>query len=95
LTVSFLYVQTPLAAKKKSDAPVSFVTVPVVQRKRRGIVAAFTLCFLVLVILIVTVSGVCLFKFIVHKVSRSHSWIIQGGPEKVVDFLTHHIFETV
>lgn len=58
---------TPLAAKKKSDGPVSFVVVPMAQRRRRGIVAAFTLCFLVLLILIVTVSGVCLFKFIVHK----------------------------
>ena len=62
-------VQTPLAARKKTNAPVSFVVVPVPQRRRRGIVVAFTLCFLIMMVLIVAVSGVCLYRFLVHKVS--------------------------
>jgi len=67
--------QTPLATKKKVGVPDSFVVVPVAQRKRRGIVVAFTLCFLVLLVVIVTVSGVCLFKFIVQKVMASQQLV--------------------
>lgn len=59
---------TPLATKKKADAPVSFVLVPEARRRRRrGVVVAFTTCCLIVLVTIVAVSGVCLFRYIMHK----------------------------